>query len=64
MPSWIPPWRGFTVLLSAVDWATISAGLWAGLGGPDQAVGAVLVGTSTPGVQAASASGMPAIWAG
>ncbi|MEU0836892.1 hypothetical protein [Streptomyces sp. NPDC005969] len=64
MPSWIPPWRGFTVLLSAVDWATASAGLWAGLGGPDQVVGAVLVGTSTPGVQAAPASGIPAIWAG
>ncbi|MFE7267699.1 hypothetical protein ACFU9B_37695 [Streptomyces sp. NPDC057592] len=64
MPSWSPPRRGFTALLTAVDRATISADLWAGLGGPDQAVGAVLVGTSTLAVQAAPASGIPAIWAG
>ncbi|MER5617167.1 hypothetical protein [Streptomyces sp. NPDC002215] len=62
MPSWSPPRRGFTAMLTAVDRATISADLWAGLGSPDQAVGTVLVGTSTLAVQAAS--GIPAIWAG
>ncbi|MGW1411677.1 hypothetical protein [Streptomyces sp. NPDC002403] len=60
MPGWSPPRRGFAVLSTAIDWATIAADLRAGLGGPYQAVGAVPVGTSTLAIQAAPASCIPA----
>ncbi|MFD0337359.1 hypothetical protein ACFVH0_01490 [Streptomyces sp. NPDC127117] len=64
MPGWSPPRRGFAVFSTAIGRATIAADLRVGLGGPDQPVIAVPVGTSTLAVQAAPASCIPAYGSG